>query len=397
MYNVVVFKKVAGEMMGVMIGIGRAFLQLVYQLFKLLPVQDKIVMISRQGNTPSVDFILLRDELEREAPSVKVLFLCRTLDGGVDSTFLSKLGYLFHMFRQMYHLATSKAAVLDTYCIVVSLLKHRKSLKVIQMWHSMGTMKLFGYTAVGSKEGSSAKIAESMHMHENYSWFIAASENYREHLARGFRCDAGKAFISPLPRYDLLRDRIYKEKKRQEILSAYPELRDRKIILYCPTFRKNESQMQKALEGLAAYLPEGCCLVAKLHPLSKITVDSADVYRAEGFSTFDMLFAADCVISDYSCVVYEAGVLGLPLYFYTFDMEEYTEDRGFALDYEGEMPGVISGDPQVIMQAVSEGRSDPEAVRAFTDRYVEPTDCATVKIARFVLSEGNIRTGEDRH
>lgn len=380
--------------MDVMIKVGQVFLQLIYQLFKILPVQDKIVMISRQSNTPSVDFILLRKELKKEAPSAKVVFLCRTLDGGVSSSFIHKLEYLFHMFRQMYHLATSKAAVLDTYCIVVSLLKHRKDLKVIQMWHSMGTMKLFGYTAVGSEEGSSRKIAESMHMHENYSWFIAASPNYKEHLARGFNCDADKAFISPLPRYDLLRSRKYKEEKREAIYSLYPELREKKVILYCPTFRKNESKMRDALEGLVSHLPDGYALVVKLHPLSRIAADRKDVYTAKEFSTFDMLFVADHVISDYSCVVYEAGVLGLPLYFYTFDLGEYTENRGFALDYEKEMPGVISEDPGVIMQAVAENKSDPAEVRTFTDKYIERTECATEKIARFVLSTGRIEIGK---
>ena len=36
-----------------------------------------------------------------------------------------------------------------------------------------------------------------------------------------------------------------------------------------------------------------------------------------------MLFVADYVISDYSCIVYEAAVRDIPLYFYNYDMEEY--------------------------------------------------------------------------
>ena len=140
--------------MRLIIKTGQIILQIIYQLLKLFPVKNKVVMISRQSNDPSIDFVLLRDEIEKEAPACEVVFLCKTLDGGVNSTIGRKLGYMGHMFRQMYHLATSKAAVLDTYCIVVSLLKHRKDLQVIQMWHSMGTMKLFGYTAVGTGEGS---------------------------------------------------------------------------------------------------------------------------------------------------------------------------------------------------------------------------------------------------
>lgn len=377
--------------MKLLIRAGQAVLQVIYQILKIFPVRDKVVMISRQSNEPSVDFVLLREEIEREEPAVKVLFLCKTLDGGVNSSIKGKLGYMCHMFRQMYHLATAKAAVLDSYCIVVSLLKHRAGLKVIQMWHSMGTMKLFGYTAVGSGEGSSREIAECMHMHENYDYFIAASPNYKDHLARGFHCDVDKAFICPLPRYDLLRSRAYKEKKRREIYTVYPKLQEKRLILYCPTFRKDEAQMGKALEGLIDHVPEDCSLVVKLHPLSKLDLSGENVYTADAFSSFDMLFAADYVISDYSCIVYEAGVLDLPLCFYTFDLDRYTLDRGFALDYEKEMPGILSGDPGIIMKAIEADTINIDSVRAFTDRYIERTEGATKKIAEFVISVGRLK------
>ena len=231
-----------------------------------------------------------------------------------------------------------------------------------------------------------------MHMHENYDYFIAASPNYKEHLARGFRCDVDKAFISPLPRYDLLKSNVYKEQKRKEIYERYPEFKGKKIILYCPTFRKDEAQMKKALEGLIESLPEGYNLVVKLHPLSNLDLKGEQVYTADSFSSFDMLFAADYVISDYSCIVYEAGVLELPLCFYTFDMDKYTENRGFALDYQNEMPGVISENPSVIMKAIQADEINIEEVRTFTDRYIEKTENATKKIAGFVLSVGRIKS-----
>ena len=148
--------------------------------------------------------------------------------------------------------------------------------------------------------------------------------------------------------------------------------------------------MQAALKGLIAALPTGYHLVVKLHPLSEIDLSKENVYTADAFSTFDMLFVSDYVISDYSCVVYEAGILGLPLCFYTFDLGEYTQNRGFALDYEKEMPGVMSGDPKVIMKAIEENRISIEEVTAFTDKYVEKSENVTEKIARFVLETGRI-------
>ena len=62
-----------------LIKIGQTVLQLIYQVLKVFPVQNKITMISRQSNDPSIDFLLLRDEIRREAPSVKVVFLCKKM------------------------------------------------------------------------------------------------------------------------------------------------------------------------------------------------------------------------------------------------------------------------------------------------------------------------------
>ena len=45
----------------------------------------------------------------------------------------------------MYYLATSKVCVLDGYCIPASILKHKKKLKIIQIWHASGAIKKFGY------------------------------------------------------------------------------------------------------------------------------------------------------------------------------------------------------------------------------------------------------------
>ena len=372
------------------IKLGTLVLQGIYQCIKLFPVKNKITLISRQSNTPSIDFELLTREIKQRSKTIEVICLCKTLDGGSHASVHRKILYGMHMLIQMYHMATSKVVILDTYCIVASLLHHRKSLKIIQMWHSMGTMKLFGYTAIGNDEGSSRKIAECMHMHANYDYFIAASENYKKHLANGFGCNVEKAFICPLPRYDLLKNRKYKEEKRKEIYYKYPELSKRKKILYCPTFRKDERQMGEALKKLIDNLPDGYDLIVKLHPLSKINIVDSHVWRMEEYSTFDMLFVADYVISDYSCVVYEAGIMNLPLCFYVFDIDQYTEKRGFAFSYETEVKGVISRDPSVIMKAIQNDAFDMEAIKAFIGKYISRTENATVKLTDFIVKVGGM-------
>ena len=122
---------------------GAAFLlNCLYSILKLLPVQKKITYISRQSNTLSVDFSMVIHEMEKRQPEYRNITLIKMIGDSIPE----KIGYCFHMIRQMYHVATSEMVVLDTYCIVVSLLNQRKNLKVIQMWHALGAMKKFGYS-----------------------------------------------------------------------------------------------------------------------------------------------------------------------------------------------------------------------------------------------------------
>lgn len=125
--------------MKVIIVAAKAVLNLTYMLLKLFRTKNKITFLSRQSNVPSIDFKMLSEELKKQNPNVKIVMLTKKIEGNIKN----KILYAFHMFSQMYHVATSKVVVIDGYQIVVSVLKHKKSLKVIQIWHALGSLKKF--------------------------------------------------------------------------------------------------------------------------------------------------------------------------------------------------------------------------------------------------------------
>ena len=106
----------------------------------------------------AIDFQLIREWFGEERPHWKVVTLARSLE--------SPLSYLPEMVRQVFHMATSRAVVLDSYCITASLLGSRIKAPVIQIWHALGNMKKFGYTALDTEEGHSSSTAKLMRMHE---------------------------------------------------------------------------------------------------------------------------------------------------------------------------------------------------------------------------------------
>lgn len=360
--------------------------KILYGIFKLFPTKNKITMISRQSNNETLDFKLLREEIEKTNKNIQVVTLCRKLEGGINASFSEKIKYGIHMLSQMYHIATSKVVILDSYCILISTMKHKKKLKVIQMWHSMGTMKKFGYQILDKEEGSKKKVADLMKMHKNYDYIFASSNAYAKELADGFGYGIEKIKIFSLPRVDLLTSNKYKEEITKKIEEKYPSITKKKNILYCPTFRKDESQLEKEIYKMIEQVDfNKYNLIIKLHPLSKIEIKNNNVIYDKYFSSMDMLFIADYLISDYSCIIYEAAILNTPLFFFAFDLQEYLNNRGLTIDYRNVVPGLVSDNPTDIIKAIAEGRYDINKVIEFRKKYVTNIENCTKKIVEFIL------------
>ena len=85
--------------------------------------------------------------------------------------------------------------------------------------------------------------------------------------------------------------------------------------------------------------------VYKPHPVSKQVIDDPRVITIPS-GQFDALFVADVIISDYSTVIYEAGLLGIPVYLYAYDWATYREKRGLTIDFENDVPALFTGDPE---------------------------------------------------
>lgn len=355
--------------MSLIIKAGILVLNIIYSLIKLFPQKKKIAIISRQSDSPSIDISLLADKLTELHPDYQVVVLCKTFKGSLAK----KTCYLFHIFVQMYHMATSEAVVLDSYCIAASVLKHKKTLLIVQMWHSVGTMKKFGYSILDKEEGSSSKIAHLMKMHANYDYILVAGDGYRDHLSQGFNYPHDKIITLPLPRVELLKSTSYSDKTISEIYETYPELKEKTNILYVPTFRKkDDTAFIDALKNLCDGIDyDKYNLIVKPHPLTDLTgFSNSNVLIDKRYSSFDMLFVSDVVISDYSCIMYEAAVLNKPIYLYTYDYDEYMRTRDIYMDYRQEVPGPICDTADELVTAIDRGNYDYDKLDIFLNKYV---------------------------
>ena len=360
----------------------KAVLNIYYAAVKCFPKQNKVTIVSRQGNTPSADISMLRDEIKRQSPDTEVLCLCRKIGPGIGG----RISYAFHLLKQMWHLGTSRAIVTDSYCIGISLVKQRKDVKIVQMWHALGAFKKFGLSIAGEGgEGRSNVIADAMNMHKNYTHIVISGEKCREPYKEAFGYTNKELVKLSLPRVDSILDPEAEKTALLKIHKEYPELEGRKVVVYAPTFRKGRD-ISPEIRVLGKKLTEKeYVFVVKKHPLMELKGDFENIIVDNIFTTLEMLYRADYVICDYSAVVFEAALMEKPLFFYNFDFEEYEDRRNFYLDYENDMPGVISGDPERIASAIENDEFDMSRIKYFADSYIENRSNCTVSLAEFVL------------
>lgn len=359
-----------------LICIGTSLMRALYALMKLRPVKPgRILFLSRQSDTLSTDFQLLQDEIAALCPQAEIRAICcrQASSSGLGRFALATL-------KSMALLATSQVCVLDAYWPAVSLLSHKPQLTVIQMWHSLGKIKQSGLASVGKRDGRSASTASLLHMHEGYDYVIAGAPAFNPFYCQSFGCDESRIRNTGLPRLDLLTSR--KPQVRKEALGRHPELADKPVVVYAPTFRRGCEgqiipQQRQLIEGLAA--SPDFTLVIREHPNQPLTPHLADLQDSfitcPDLSTLQILSVADLVITDYSAVLIEAASARVPFLLYCFDFDTYTQNNGLNLNLRQLFNDLYAEDPQRIFEAVEgflRGSYPTEEFEAFVSTYTLP-------------------------
>ncbi len=359
--------------------IARLSMSFIYFFIKLFPMQkNKILMLSRQSNTPSIDFNLLNQEIKNRNNNINVKILCKK----IPENFIGKIAYCFYIVKCMYNLATSKICIVDGYVIPVSALKHKKGLVIMQIWHAMGAIKQFGYQITDKKEGSNNSVAKIMKMHKNYTNITCTSEATKKIYAQAFNINESKILKLGMPRIDyLLNENI--NKNIEEIYKEYPKLKEKQNILYVPTFRKNvEIDLTQICNS---FNKEKYNLIIRLHPLDKSKVDEGFLINNK-YSTLDLIKIADYIITDYSAASFEAATINKKIFFYLYDIKEYEKARGLNINLKQEMPNETFNEIKEIAKRIENNLYNEEELENFRKKYIETIDTKnTERIVNYLL------------
>ena len=360
----------------------RWVLNFIYFFMKLAPTHDnRIVFLSRQSDTPSEDYVCLKEKISELRPDAEILMITQR----ADSNAKSMLRFAGATLKSMRYLATSRVCILDGYWPAVSVLNHKKELAVIQLWHAMGKIKKSGYQSLGKKFGRSDMIAKEMRMHRNYDVIIAGGRAFNPFYCASFGTTEDKLYNVGLPRMDILRENV--QKSRVRFYKMYPWLRGKKIVLYVPTFRKGQILDPKELVENFDF-DDDQWLVVKRHPNQQLRLSSVRPgLTCSRLPTSVVLSVADAVITDYSAVTIEAAILNKPVYFYLFDYEDYLSHNGLNVNLADEFPDSTFYDAKSLLKAIDDDNYDFENYRRFREKYLpDQNGRATDKIASLVVN-----------
>ena len=354
-----------------------------FNLFRLCKVKrNRIVFLSNRRDNVSGNYEYIYDKLIGN----------KALD--IRTVFDVNEGYLT-CFKYGYYMATAKVLLVDDYIELIYKLPRRDDNFLIQVWHACGAFKTFGFSRLGRPGGQKQKSTA----HRNYDFCTVSSSEICKYYAEGFGLSMEKVLPTGVPRTDIFFSEEYKNRARDEFYGKYPELKEKKIILFAPTFRGNGKKSGFYPENrfdfvkLYEHFNGDYVIIIKHHPFVNNRVEIPTEYEgkiidmSENEELNDLLFITDILITDYSSVVFEASLLDIPMLFYSFDLQNYISTRGFYYEYDSFVPGKIVFNMDALIESIENQDFESEKIYAFKHKFFDELDGkAGQRVANLILS-----------
>lgn len=253
----------------------------------------------------------------------------------------------------------------------------KKEQVYVQCWH--GTpLKRLGYDLQTSENAidSIPEIRAKYDMDtEKFDYILSPSQFASEKFTSAWNLKAHKMEYKVLevgyPRNDYLLN--HNQEDIAEIKEKLNIPADKKVILYAPTWRDNQHEsgvgftydLNVDFDKLRQELGDEYVILFRVHYLvaSKFSFDQYEgfIYNVSNYDDINHLYViADLLITDYSSVFFDYGILKKPMLFYMYDLDDYKDSiRGFYFGID-KLPG----------QIITEEKDLPDAIRNSINNFV---------------------------
>ncbi|MDO5818785.1 MAG: CDP-glycerol glycerophosphotransferase family protein [Methanobrevibacter sp.] len=257
-------------------------------------------------------------------------------------------------FKFLYYTLRSGAWIFDARHLYY--LRKNKKAKYVQTWHGTPLKKLALDMEYMDMNGSQDIERYHQEFRDNsLLWQYLISQNpFSSEIFRSAFDFKGEMLEIGYPRNDILINRNNAE-DIDEIKGRFNIPKDKKIILYAPTWRDNQYHdnneykfaTEMDFDKMHKELGDEYTLIVKFHYLVKENIDWSryDNFVIECDAEWDiqeLYLISDMMITDYSSVMFDYSILKRPMIFFAYDLDNYKNNlRGFYFDMFEEVPGPI--------------------------------------------------------
>lgn len=304
-----------------------------------------------------------------------------------------------------YYLARSKYWIVN--CKLPNYVLKKDTQVYLQTWHGTPLKKLAHDIDVDENTTfyRSGMTMEQMHTTYDvdvakYNYMISPSSFTTKVFQSAFKINGERLIETGYPRNDNLSTFTAQDVKT--IKEQYRLPKDKKIILYAPTWRDNCFVLEGYTFSLEVdfsmwreKLGDAYIILFKPHYL---IINNFDIEQYLGFvylidankDISDLYIISDVLITDYSSVFFDYAILKRPIYFYMYDLESYKNElRGFYLDIVNDLPGDIFEQENTLLEAILGHTYDYLRLVKFNQRFNNHEDGkASERVMDIVLKQG---------
>ena len=327
--------------------------------------------------------------------SFSVMFdeLANNYDYNIHAHFLlndntTRVDYIRRCVNAVKDIATAKYVFLNEGSNAISAVDLRPETKVIQLWHGCGAFKKFGFSIADLIFGDDRKEQLRHPYNKNYSLVTVSSPEVIWAYKEAMRIPEDSDIVKALgcSRTDVFFNDEFIKDSYNRLYEAFPQARNKKVILYAPTFRGRVARAETSdmldVGMFHEHFKDEYVLLFKHHPIVKnppvIEAKYSDFAMNVGslLSIDELLCVSDICISDYSSLVFEYSLFEKPLIFFAYDLDEYFDWRGFYYDYYELAPGPITKTNAEIIDYIEniDTRFDKKAIQDFKYKFMRSCD-----------------------